>query len=134
MQALYQWDLSGLELNRIETQFLENENFQGVDREYFTEILHQVPACLDEIEAGLAGSLNRPLTEVDPVERSILRIAAYELILRPDIPCRVVINEAVQLARKFGADQGHAFINGVLDHAARTIRKQEMKTTGKSTV
>lgn len=125
MQALYQWDLAGTGLRELEAQFRESEEFQRLDEAYFEELLHQVPARLDVIEAALADSIPLPLGQVDPVERAILRLAGYELQSRPDIPYRVVINEAVNLAKKFGAEQAHKFINGALDHAARRLRPLE---------
>lgn len=125
MQALYQWDLSGTDLKVIEQQFRESEEYPGVDEEYFLELLHRIPARLDEVEAGLADSMGMTWTELDPVERAVLRLAGYELKERWDIPYKVVINEAVNLAKKFGAEQAHRFVNGVLDKAARTLRPVE---------
>jgi N utilization substance protein B len=125
LQALYQWDLSGTDLKLIEQQFRESEEFPGVDDEYFQELLHQVPARLDAVEAGLADCMQLTWAELDPVERAVLRLASYELQSRPDIPYRVVINEAVNLAKKFGAEQAHKFVNGVLDQAARQLRPYE---------
>jgi N utilization substance protein B len=125
MQALYQWDLSGSDLAAIEVQFHEDEDFSNVDRDYFHELLHQVPARLDEVEAAFQSYLDRPVAELDPVERAVLRMAGYELLVRIDVPYRVVINEAVNLAKKFGAEQAHKYINGVLDQAARRLRPVE---------
>jgi N utilization substance protein B len=88
-------------------------------------LLHQVPARLDEVEQAFAPYLDRPVKDLDPVERALLRLAAYELLARPDVPYRVVINEAVNLAKKFGAEQAHKYINGVLDQVARGLRPAE---------
>jgi N utilization substance protein B len=96
-----------------------------VDRAYFHELLHQVPARLDEVEQAFVAYLDRPLAEIDPVERALLRMAAYELLVRVDVPYRVILNEAVNLAKKFGAEQAHKYINGVLDQAARKLRPVE---------
>ncbi len=125
MQALYQWDLSGSDLAAIEVQFHEDETFSNVDRDYFHELLHQVPARLDEVEAAFVGYLDRPLAEIDPVERAVLRMASYELMVRIDVPYKVIINEAVNLVKKFGAEQAHKYINGVLDRVARELRPVE---------
>jgi N utilization substance protein B len=125
LQALYQWDLSGSNLSAIEVQFHEDEDFARVDREYFHELLHQVPARLDEVEQSFVPYLDRPLKDLDPVERALLRVAAYELLVRIDVPYRVVINEAVNLAKKFGAEQAHKYINAVLDQVARGLRPVE---------
>jgi len=125
MQALYQWDLSGNNLKDIEVQFLQDEDFSKADKEYFHELLHEVPARLDEVEAAFSGFLDRPVQEMDPVERAVLRMATYELLARIDVPYRVIINESVNLTKKFGAEQAHKYINGVLDKAARVLRATE---------
>jgi N utilization substance protein B len=125
MQALYQWDLSGLDLAEIQRQFFESEDFTNADGGYFIELLNGVKTHIESIDTHISGSIDRPLGQVDPVERAILRIACYELLFRHDIPYRVTINEAVTLARKFGAEQGHAFVNGVLDRLARKTRPSE---------
>jgi N utilization substance protein B len=129
MQALYQWDLSGSDLPLIRRQFLETEDFSRADKHYFIKLLTDVPRQVDVVDKNIADYTDRPLEQLDPVERAILRIAVYELLFRPDIPYRVCINEAVQLARKFGAEQGHAFVNGVLDKAAHKLRAAECKRT-----
>ena len=130
MQALYQWDLSGTDLPLIRRQFLEAEDFSRVDKTYFIELLRKVPQKVDVIDENISGIIDRPFRQLDPVERAILRIAVYELLYRSDIPGRVTINEAIQLTRKFGAEQGHAFVNGVLDKAARAIRPAEFRHDG----
>ncbi|MFA7097466.1 MAG: transcription antitermination factor NusB [Gammaproteobacteria bacterium] len=127
VQALYQWQLSGQNLHEIEQQFLDGHEIGKCDVEYFSELLHQVPAHLDEVDARLRPFLDRPVEEVDPVERAILRIGAYEFGFRPDVPYRVVINEAVELAKTFGAEQGHKYVNGVLDKVAKELRAVEMR-------
>ena len=130
MQALYQWDLSGTDLPLIRKQFLVNEDFSTADQPYFTELLSDLPKKADVVDAGIAEYIDRPIEQLDPVERAILRIAMYELLERIDIPYRVVINEAIQLTKKFGAEQGHAFVNGVLDKAAKNLRSIEYGKTG----
>lgn len=125
MQALYQWDLSGTDLPLIRRQFLEAEDFSRADQKYFIELLSELPKQVDIIDNTISGYLDRPVVQLDPVERAVLRLAVYELLFRPDIPYRVTINEAVQLTRKFGAEQGHAYVNGVLDRAAHTLRSAE---------
>jgi len=125
MQALYQWDLSGSNLSEIEVQFLEDEDFSKADKDYFHELLHQVPARLDEVEQAFTSYLDRPLDEIDPVERAVLRMASYELMARIDVPYKIIINEAVNLTKKFGAEQAYKYINGVLDQVARRLRAVE---------
>ena len=125
MQALYQWDLSGMDLAEIRRQFAEAEDFHRADRDYFVELLKSVPARHEALDRDIAGYLDRPMEQVDPVERAILRIATYELQYRIDVPYRVILNEAITLTRKFGAEQAHAFVNGVLDKLARKHRPDE---------
>lgn len=129
MQALYQWDLSGSRLRDIEAQFHEDEDFSKADSEYFHELLHNIPAQLDDIDAHYAPYLDRPVHALDPVERALLRLASYELERRLDIPYKVVINESVNLTKKFGAEQAHRYINGVLDKVARQLRRLEYSST-----
>ena len=130
MQALYQWDLSGTDLPMIRKQFLEAEDFTRADRNYFIELLKVVPKNLDIVDENISEFIDRPLEQLDPVERAILRLATGELLYRADIPYRVSINEAVQLARKFGAEQGHTFVNGVLDKVAHKLRAAECNRNG----
>jgi N utilization substance protein B len=126
LQALYQWDMSGTATHDIRNQFLEAEDFSKTDQEYFIELFNNITKISGKIDENLSPYLDIPLVRLDPVERAILRIALYELLQRPEIPYRVVINEAVQLAKKFGAEQGHTFVNAVLDKAARTLRATEV--------
>jgi len=125
IQALYQWDLSGSNLSEIEVQFFEDEDFSKADKDYFHELLHEVPARLDEVEAAFSPYLDRPVKELDPVERAVLRMASYELLTRIDIPYKVIINESVNLTKKFGAEQAYKYVNGVLDKTARQLRGVE---------
>ncbi len=123
MQAIYQWQMTAQDLGEIEHQFYTDENLHKVDLSYFRELLHQVPACLEELDMRLGKHLDRPIAEVDPVERAVLRNACYELIYRRDIPYKVVINEAIRLTKKFGAEHGYRFINGVLDRVVKDLNK-----------
>lgn len=124
-QALYQWQLTGEEPSRIATQFLADQDLGKADPDYFRELVFQIPARVEQIDAVLSPFLDRPMPQVDPVECAILRIGGYELMQHPDIAYRIVINEAVELAKVFGADQGHRFVNGVLDKVARAVRPVE---------
>ncbi len=124
-QALYQWQVTGQEPAAIIQQFLADQDLPKADPDYFRELAQQVPAQAALIDAALEPFLDRPLAQVDPVERAILRIGGYELMQRPEIAYRIVINEAVELAKLFGAEQGHRFVNGVLDKLAQTVRKAE---------
>lgn len=124
-QAMYQWQLTGEDPATIANQFLADQDLAKADSEYFRELVDQASALAAEIDAALEPFLDRPLAQVDPVERAILRIGGYELLRRPDIAYRVIINEAVELAKLFGAEQGHRFVNGVLDKLARVVRSVE---------
>jgi N utilization substance protein B len=134
VQALYQWQLAGHDLAVVEQQFLaEGRLDDKADVAYFRELLHGIPADLDELEAALKPWVQRPPQDLDPVERAILWIGAYELLRRPDIPWRVVINESVELAKSFGAEAGHRFINGVLDKLAQARRAQPSGSSDSAT-
>ena len=126
MQALYQWHMAGASLAAIEAEFRADYDFSHVDLEYFQALLHGVPAHVDELEATLEPLLDRKLDDLDPIERTLLRMGTFELAHRLDVPYKVVINEAVALTKKFGATDGHKYINGVLDKVARQLRKVEI--------
>ncbi|HQU15572.1 MAG: hypothetical protein B7Z66_00810 [Chromatiales bacterium 21-64-14] len=126
VQALYQWEMTGQDVSDIDAQFRVGQDMSRADLAYFEELLHQVPAHLDDLQARLAPFLDRPFAGLDPIERVILLIGGYELGYRLDVPCRVAINEAVALARIYGAEEGHKFVNGVLDRMAQQLRAVEM--------
>jgi N utilization substance protein B len=128
MQALYQWHMAGAALNDIEAEFRAEYDFSHVDLEYFQALLHGIPACVDELDEVMAPLLDRKLDDLDPIERTLLRMGMYELTQRIDVPYKVVINEEVALAKKFGATDSHKYVNGVLDKAARQLRKVEIDT------
>ncbi len=125
LQALYQWQVTRQSPAEIERQFLEDQDPSEIEVTLFHELLHGVPAHRAELDEDLGPLLDRPIEAVDPVERAILRLGAFELRFSPEIPYRVVINEAVELAKLFGAEQGHRYVNGVLDRLARRIRGAE---------
>lgn len=126
MQALYQWQMTRDSLSGIETQFRTDNDMRKTDVDYFHEILHGVPECLDDIDTAIKPFLDRELNELDQVERAILRLSTYELIKRVDVPYRVVINEGIELAKTFGATESHKYVNGILDKVAQRARYQEM--------
>ena len=127
MQALYQWQMTKNAVADIELQFLADYDFAKVDVEYFHDIIHHVPANLAELEQAFIPHLDRAIAELDPIELALLRLGSYELVKRVDIPYKVAINEAVSLAKKFGATDGHKYINGVLDKLAQHVRATEIK-------
>ena len=126
MQALYQWLMADASLSVIEAEFRADYDFSHVDLEYFQALLHGVPAHVDELEARLEPLLDRKLDDLDPIERTLLRMGSFELEHRLDVPYKVVINEEVALAKKFGATDSHKYVNGVLDKVARELRKAEI--------
>lgn len=128
LQALYQWELTQHDLHDIENQFHEDQDMRRVDIKYFKELLHGIPENKEIIDAKIEPLLDRPINQLDPVEICILRIATYELIKRIDVPYRVLVNEAVELAKAFGADESHKYINGVIDRLADRVelRVKEM--------
>jgi N utilization substance protein B len=129
VQALYQWDLTEQAPESILEHFIQQHDVTEIDEEYFQLLVREVPLFHRELEAHIIPMLDRDLDDVDPVERAILRIGAYELEYRADIPKNVVINESVELAKTFGAELSYKFINGVLDKVAAELRPQN-KTTG----
>jgi N utilization substance protein B len=122
LQALYQWHLTGLEVDEILAQFREEQDFSNVDTELFATLVRTVSKDQGGIDEKLTPYLDRPVNQLDVIEHVILSIGAYELLNSIEVPHQVVIDEAVNLAKMFGAEQGHSFINGVLDKAAKQWR------------
>ncbi|WP_295801045.1 transcription antitermination factor NusB [uncultured Microbulbifer sp.] len=127
MQALYQWQMAGASLNAIEAEFHADNDMSKTDVAYFRELFHGVAKNLDEIEGAYSQYLDRDVEELDPVSRALLRMSTYELKNRIDVPYKVVINEAVALAKKFGPTDAFKFINGILDKVAAKERSVEVK-------
>jgi N utilization substance protein B len=126
VQAIYQWQLTGQPPGDIEQHFINDHALKGVDVDYFHELVREVPQHLHELDDHLLPSLDRGIDEVDPVERAILRIGVYEFEFHIEIPYKVVINEAVELAKTFGAEHGHKYVNAVLDKVAAKLRAAEV--------
>jgi N utilization substance protein B len=125
MQALYQWQLNHAPLAELLGQYLEGDAAAGVDRDYFSEL---VRGCTENDAAFrelIVTFIDRPLAQLDPIETAIMMIGIFELRERLDVPYRVVINEAVDLCKRFGATEAHKYINAVLDRAARALRVAE---------
>ena len=122
IQALYAWQLSNNDIADIELHFLTEQDVSQVDVAYFREILAAVANQAEQFDQQIAPFLSRTVNELGAIEKAILRLACYELSLRSDIPYKVTINESIELAKKFGAQESHKFINGVLDKAAPTLR------------
>jgi len=127
VQGIYQWHLSGNAINDIEIQFLETINQAKVDVVYFRDVLVKTLVSVTELDELLTPFMQREFEEVNPVELAILRLACYELKERMDVPYKVVINEALELTKTFGASEGHKFVNGILDKLAKQLRPLEAK-------
>lgn len=126
VQALYQWDMAGAGIEDIISEFeSDRAELKKADGVYFREILKGVVQHQAELETEIAGVSDRGLRELDPVERAILYLGAYELLYRPEVPWLVVVNESIELAKMFGAEQSHRYINGVMDKLARRTRAAE---------
>ena len=126
VQALYQWQLAGQDPNEILREFVAERELFKVDMEYFSTLTREIPCHLETLQADLKPALDREWHKLGPVERGVLLVGAYELRFCPHVPWRVVVNEAVELCKMFGADEAHKYINGVLDKTARSLRAQEI--------
>ena len=125
LQAIYAWQLSATSEGALIAEFAHEQAHEVADLEYFEDLVRGVLRHVAELDAALAGFIDRTVNEVDPIERAALRIAAYELLHRPDVPYRVVINEAIDSTKRFGSEHGHTYVNGVLDKAAAILRGTE---------
>ncbi|MBA2648766.1 MAG: transcription antitermination factor NusB [Legionella sp.] len=126
LQAMYQWHMSGAELTDIEAQFRSNNNMDRVDGDYFCRILYGIPKQLTSLESSFSPYLDRDLSDLNPIELSVLRIGAFELLYCPEVPFKVVLNESIVLTREFGSQDGHKYVNGVLNKVARNVRTYEI--------
>jgi N utilization substance protein B len=127
LQALYQKQIAGHSTAELVAQFREDTAYQRVDQAFFDELLPAISDAQEELEKVIDGLIDRPLEQLDPIELSILLIGVHELESRIDIPYKVVINEGVNLARRFGAVESHKYINACLDVAAQTLRAVEVQ-------
>lgn len=125
VQAVYSWQISQNSVSEIEVNFITDNSKRRFDIEYFQQLLKGVTESVNEIDLAITPHVDRPLDDIDHVEKAILRVAIYELSDCRDVPYRVVINEAIELGKLFAADDSHKFINGVLDKAVRLIRPEE---------
>nr|WP_246551048.1 transcription antitermination factor NusB [Photorhabdus caribbeanensis] len=124
VQAIYSWQLSGNSVADVELQFLSEQDVTGVDVTYFRELLSGVAVNAAKLDALMAPYLSRQLEELGQVEKAILRVAMFELSYRDDVPYKVAINEAIELAKVFGAEDSHKFVNGVLDKSGPAVRRK----------
>lgn len=127
LQAIYAWQVGGNRMIQVIEQFRHEQDMEIADLEYFEDLLRGVERHLAELDAAIRAHIDREIAEVDPIERAVMRIGAYELRHRLDVPYRVVINEALEVTKRFGADQGHTYVNGVLDKLAGEWRAVEYR-------
>ncbi|MCQ8879108.1 MULTISPECIES: transcription antitermination factor NusB [unclassified Pseudoalteromonas] len=123
LQAVYSWQLSGNAIADIEQQMLIENDVTKIDVEYFKDLARGVAVNKTQLDEAVSPHLTRPFDELDMVEKAILRLSAYELKFREDVPYKVAINEGIELAKIFGAEDSHKFVNGVLDKAVKQLRK-----------
>jgi len=127
LQAVYTMQMSGVDAHAAIAQFAHEQAHEPADLAYFVDLIHGVGRHQAELDQALQPFLDRNIDEVDQIERAMLRIAAYELCHREDIPWRVVIDEAVRAVKRFGSEHGHTYVNGVLDKAAAQWRSSELQ-------
>jgi N utilization substance protein B len=125
VQATYSWQVSQNPVNEVEVNFIVDNSKRRFDIEYFQLLLRGVTSNINDIDDTISPHVDRPLDDIDQVEKAILRVAIFELKDCSEVPYRVVINEAIELAKAFAADDSHKFVNGVLDKAVKLIRPQE---------
>jgi len=125
LQALYRWQLNDGPWQDLILEFGDAEDMPKADREYFRELVEGVWHARQALDTQLTGWMDRKPELLDPIEHAVLLIGLFELTAKPDIPFRVAINEAVSLSKRFGATDGHKFVNAVLDRAAKEVRPQE---------
>ena len=126
LQAIYQWQMTGQDADDILQQFRAVQDMSGVDEDHFEKLLRGVSSGRESLDGELQPFLDRPFEQVDLIEQVVLRIGAFEMLHCPELPFKVVVDECVDLAHRFGSEHGHAYINAVLDRAAREWRSDEM--------
>lgn len=124
VQALYSWALSGNTAEQVELVFVLDQDLEGVDKPYFRKLFRQTVENIETVDFAISPYIDRAFDELDPIEKAILRLAVYELRFESDVPYKVVINEAIEVAKVFGADESHKYINGVLDKIAPALGRK----------
>ena len=127
LQAIYQWQFNPVPASNLETQMLFEINQKKTDVEFFSDLIRGTLRHCEQLDAQMLPFLDRKITELNPIELAVMRLAIYELMYRLDVPYKVVINEALELAKKFGSTEGHKYVNGVLDKVATKLRVAETK-------
>lgn len=126
LQAIYQWQITGQDATEILLQFRAAQDLSKIDEAHFENLLYGVTNDKEDLDKALQEFLDRPVAQVDFMERVVLRIGAWELLNCPDMPFRVILDESVDLANRFGSEQGHSYVNAVLDKAAKAWRTSEI--------
>jgi N utilization substance protein B len=126
LQAMYIWNMKHDPIIDLEKEFVQYHINKEYDHAYFKELIYGIPKQVSEIDNEIIPNLGRSIEEINPIEHAVLRVAIYELLYRPDVPYRVVINEALELTKKYGSAEGHKFVNGILDRIAKKIRQTEI--------
>ena len=124
IQALYSWAVSGNTAEQVELAFVLDQDMDGVDKPYFCKLFRQTVENIETVDFSISPYIDRAFDELDPIETAILRLAVYELRFELDVPYKVVINEAIEVAKVFGADESHKYINGVLDKIAPALGRK----------
>ena len=124
VQALYSWYISQNSVEQVELSFVTDQDMNGVDMPYFRKLLRGTAENIDAIDTAVRPYLDRAEEEVDPIERTVLRLSAYELLFEMDVPYKVVINEGIEVAKVFGSDDSHKYINGILDKLAPALNRK----------
>ncbi|MBS1190611.1 MAG: NusB antitermination factor [Rhodocyclaceae bacterium] len=132
LQGLYQWRVGGNDEAAIEAQLQDQDEFAKADREFCLRLVRGVLAQQEVLSAQISSHIDRPFADLSPIEACILLIGAFELVHHPETPYRVVINEAIELAKAFGGTDGHRYVNGVLDKLAAEIRPAEVEAKRQS--
>lgn len=130
LQALYQLELSGGEASAVRSEIVTRQQMSLVDEDFFVSLYDKVAQNPGAIDKLLLPALDRPVEDLDPIERCVLRISTCEFVHHQEVPARVVINEAIEITKRYGADQGYKYVNGVLDKLAIVLRPTEMKKSG----
>lgn len=127
LQALYAWQIGGSRMHAVIEQFRHEQDMEVADLEYFEDLLNGIERHVADLDEAIKPYVDRDVEQIDPIERAALRLATYELKYRPDVPYRVIINEAIEVTKRFGADHGHSYVNGVLDKLAGVLRSAEKR-------
>jgi N utilization substance protein B len=126
LQGIYSWQMNGNTIESVELHLATTNDMSKIDLVFFQELLRDTAKKVVELDVAIKPYLGRLPEELDPIEKAILRLATLELTQRIDVPYKVVINEAIELAKSFGAEESHKFVNGVLDKAVKTLRRHEL--------